>query len=260
MLTGRDVLIYFSLKHGGDWDKIYLSIKNKDKIDENDYMYLKTKCLCSVVTIIDDNYPQCLKSAYKPPIVLYYYGNISLLTLKNRITVVGTRNPSTYGEMATIKLCEQLVDNKYIIVSGLAKGIDFFAHKSAIDKGGHTIAVLGSGIDKCYPKQNQNIYDIIKEKHLLLSEYPFDTPPEKENFPKRNRILAAIGDAVLVTECRKLNSGTNITITNALNLGKEIFCVPFPIDIANGNNLLIKDGATLIENVNDIIFNLDNKN
>ena len=253
LLNGREVLLYFSLKYAGDWDKIYLALEHKEKFDEEEFVKLKVSLKSFYVTILDDNYPECIKQTFKPPFVLFYYGNWDLMYLK-KITVVGSRDCSDYGKEATQMLVEELAKNDYVIVSGLARGIDAIAHKSAIDVMGKTIAILGSGIDCCYPKQNMSLYEKIKNDHLLISEYPYDTPASKDNFPKRNRLLAAIGDSLLVPEF-KMPSGTSITISCALNLGKEIYCVPFPINKENSNNKLIKDGATLIEKATDIIDN-----
>jgi len=252
LLTGQDILLYFALKHLGDWDKIYASIKNKDRFDEEEFISLKTKLKSFYITIIDDTYPEYLRHSFKPPFVIFYYGNLDLLMLNNRITVVGSRDCSSYGEQSTQMIVSELAKENYVIVSGLARGIDTIAHKAAIDAMGKTIAVLGSGIDYCYPKQNKALYEKIKNEHLLISEYPFDECASKDNFPKRNRLLAAIGNAVLVTEF-KMPSGTSITISCALNLGKDIYCVPFPINKENSNNKLIKEGAIIVTSAFDII-------
>ena len=252
LLTGQDILLYFALKHLGDWDKIYTSIKNKDRFDDEEFISLKTKLKSFYVTIIDDSYPEYLRHSFKPPFVIFYYGDLDLLMLNNRITVVGSRDCSSYGEQATQIIVSELAKENYVIVSGLARGIDTIAHKAAIDAMGKTIAVLGSGIDYCYPKQNKALYDKIKNEHLLISEYPFDECASKDNFPKRNRLLAAIGNAVLVSEF-KMPSGTSITISCALNLGKDIYCVPFPINKENSNNKLIKEGAILVTSAFDIM-------
>ncbi|MCH5171230.1 MAG: DNA-processing protein DprA [Erysipelotrichales bacterium] len=259
MITADEILLYLSLKYNGDWDKIYEAIKLKKDFSEQEFLSLKTKNKSNYITILNENYPTSLKDCYKPPFVLFYYGDINLLNAKKKITIVGSRNCSQYGELCVLNITKELVQNDYIVVSGMAKGLDSFAHQVALDNGGKTIAVLGTGIDLCYPKQNFGIYKRIQENGLVISEYPTDTTIIKENFPKRNRILAALCEGVFVPEF-KANSGTGITISMALNMGKPIFCTPHPIDDETANNNLIKDGAILVENANDIIFELENKN
>lgn len=254
-LIGQDVLLYFAFKYEGDWDLIYQAIKNKEKIDEKALNLYKENMKYKYITLLDEKYPICLKNSFKPPFVLFYYGDITLLSSSHKITVVGSRNCTKYGEEVTRTICAELSKKSYVIVSGMARGIDSIAHKSAINVNGKTIAVLGSGINYCYPKQNKFLYEIMKKEHLILSEYPDNLIARKENFPQRNRIIAAIGDGVFIPECQK-SSGTSITISYALNLGKEVFCVPFPINISNGNNKLIKDGAILVETSIDIINEL----
>lgn len=259
MLTADEVLLYFSLKYEGNWDKIYEAIKLKKDFSEQDFLSLRVKQKSKYITILNEEYPRALKECYKPPFILFYYGDINLLKEKKKITIVGSRSCSPYGEVCVMNITKELVQNNYVIISGMAKGLDTLAHQIALDNGGKTIAVLGTGIDLCYPKQNSTIYKRIKEDGLLLSEYPIDTSISKENFPKRNRILSALCDGVFVPEF-KANSGTGITISLALNSGKPIFCTPHPINSGTANNGLIKDGAVLVETANDIIFELENKN
>ena len=211
MLTADEILLYLSLKYEGDWDKIYEAIKQKKDFSEQEFLSLKSKHKSNYITILNDNYPTALKDCFKPPFVLFYYGDINLLKAKKKITIVGSRNCSQYGELCVLNITKELVHNGYVVVSGMAKGLDSFAHQIALDNGGRTIAVLGTGIDLCYPKQNLAMYNKIKESGLIISEYPTDTTIIKENFPKRNRILASICDGVFVPEF-KVNSGTGITV------------------------------------------------
>lgn len=253
ILNQRDTLLYFTLKYRGDWDEVYAAIRKKLPVNEEEFQVLKSNLKSDYITILDTEYPLSFKVVNKPPFVIFYYGDINLLNLP-KITVVGSRDYSSYGLKGCQKICKELAKN-YVIVSGLARGIDSIAHESALATSGKTIAILGSGIDCCYPKQNQELYETIKKEHLLLSEYPNDLIPQKENFPKRNRLLAALGDAVFIPECKN-KSGTLITITLALNYGKTIYVLPFPIDIDVKNNELIKEGATLVEKASDIIEEL----
>lgn len=259
MLEGREILLGLSLKYEGDWDKIYDAIKEKVFLKEEEYLQLKYKNHSNYITFLDDDYPSLLKEVQRPPFVLFYYGDINLLNCNKKITIVGSRNCSEYGIFCTRKITRDLVGNDYVIISGMARGIDTIAHQEALENDGKTIAILGNGIDNAYPKENQMLYGKIKEFGLVISEYPFSIAPKKENFPKRNRLLAMLGEALLVPEY-KVNSGTSITLSLAISYGKTIFSPPHPLNDLTANNTLIKDGAVLIESGNDIIFELENRN
>lgn len=153
----------------------------------------------------------------------------------------------------SLKKVIQELQSQLVIVSGLAKGIDTTAHLTAIETKAPTIAILGSGIDLCYPKENQKIYDYIKENGLLISEYPLDTAPNQYHFPTRNRLIAALSKATLVVEASE-KSGTAYTIQAALEFGKDILCIPHSIFSEHHyTNRLIREGATLIEKGQDIL-------
>lgn len=251
-MNGRDVLIYLSIKYEGDWNAIYSDIKGRKKnFTSDDVAQAVASVKSKVVTIIDRDYPEAFKNQYKPPFVIYYYGDLSLLdNSKKNIAVIGSRLNSDYGRQMTIKLTSEIAKH-FVIVSGLAKGIDAIGHQTAINSGGKTVAVLGSGIDNCYPKENLDLYKRIKEEHLLISEYPGMTEPKKENFPMRNRIIAMAADCVLLTE-GGIRSGSYITVGYALNRGCEICCVPYEANIGSACNRLIKEGARLVETAQDI--------
>lgn len=250
-MEGRDILIYLSIKRNGDWDKIYEDIKRKKQVSKEEVEEVVALVKSKSITILDDEYPSYLKQIYKPPFVLYYYGDISLISnLEKNISVVGSRNCSSYGEKQTIRLTKE-ISSYFNIVSGLAKGVDFHAHKTCIENNGKTIAVLGSGIDNCYPIENIDLYNIIKSNHLLISEYPSCVAPDKSQFPMRNRLIAALSRCLLVTEAY-YKSGTSITVSHALAFGHEICCVPYPVGEKSACNLLIKDGARLTESGQDI--------
>jgi len=188
--------------------------------------------------------------------VIFYYGDISLINDPNKnLAIVGTRKPSATG----IDITHQIVKGtakKYVTVSGLAMGVDAIAHKETIENGGKTVAVLGCGIDICYPSKNSEIYEEIKKNHLLISEYPGLTPPSPENFPFRNRLIAQFSKAILVTESKK-KSGSSITVMYGLCYGRDIMCVP-SVDYGNsGCNSHIREGATLVENAKQVIEMMD---
>ena len=189
MLEGRNLLLYLSIKYEGDWDKIYFAIKAKEKISKEEVEEAVSTNKTPFITIIDDEYPDALKNIYKPPFVLFYYGDLSLLDNSNSfLAVVGSRNCYKENCDALNKIISEL-NNEYIIISGLAIGIDTCAHKSILRNGGKTIAVLGCGIDYIYPKENQDLYQTIKQSNLLISEYPSLIKPNSEHFPIRNRII-----------------------------------------------------------------------
>lgn len=216
---------------------------------------MKKRIKCHYTTIFSSDYPETLKNINCPPFVLYYYGNIELVNEKT-IGVVGMRDMSEYGKQATKDFCIPLVKNGYVIVSGMARGVDTVAHETAIKHGGKTIAVLGTGIDYCYPKNNQKLYDQIKNNHLVVSEYPFFTTPQRKLFPFRNRIIAGLSSKILIVEAR-VKSGTMITAGYALEQGKDIYCIPSRYTDYQGCNELIKQGAILVRNGYDIIDDED---
>jgi len=252
MLSSRQILIALAIKHNGIWQKIYEDIQNKVVENLESYYEQYEKCSFSAVTIIDSDYPKVYKEIYMPPFVLFYYGDISLLSEPDRcVSVVGSRNPTRYGEEITKKLVHG-ISKKYIIVSGMAKGIDGIAHRCALMNKGKTIGILGSGIDYCYPSENKDIYEQMKNENLLISEYFADSMPDKEHFPLRNRLIAAASKVTLVTEAKK-QSGSSITATYALSFGRTVMACPANADTNSSCNKLIKEGAILVENEDDII-------
>ena len=205
------------------------------------------------ITLLDANYPQCLKHIYKPPIVLFYYGDISLIGDYDRnISIVGSRENSEYGANITREIAGGLAEKGYVIVSGLARGIDGIAHASAIEKGGKTVAILGCGIDICYPSENLELYREIKENHLLISEYPGNTSIQPYYFPIRNRIIAGLSKTLVVTEAFH-SSGSLITAALALQGNTDVMCVPHEAGKQSGCNKLISLGAFLVESAEDVI-------
>jgi DNA processing protein len=207
----------------------------------------------SYQTILCEDYPKRLLPIFMPPLVLFYKGDYRLAESET-IAVIGTRDYSPYGEEACDYFVKGLVEQHMTIVSGLAKGIDRIAHEKAIVYGGRTIAVLGSGLLAIYPKENKALADKIANDHLLISEYPPYEPPSKTHFPFRNRIVSGLSDGVVVIEAAK-KSGTLITCDFALDQGKDIYVVPGNIFAKNseGTNNLIKQGAKLINTIEDIL-------
>lgn len=217
-----------------------------------------------VVSMNSKNYPKKLNNIDDKPIVLFIKGNKEILNQKS-IAIIGCRDASKYGIENAEKMAYNLCKNSINIVSGLAIGIDSYAHIGALKAlntkqiTGSTIAVIGNGMDNIYPNKNKKLADVIVEKGgTIISEYIIGTKPEKMNFPARNRIISGIADGVLVIEAKK-KSGTLITVDFALEQGKEVFAIPDNITNCNsiGTNKLIKDGAILVTTHEDIINNLN---
>lgn len=251
-----EILLYFSYIHNGDWNKIYDSIDRKEKVDQDELDEILTKVKCKFITILSQDYPEELKRIPCPPYVIYYMGNKRILSHKKKISVIGSRQHSDYAENQTRKIVSNLVKSDYVIVSGMAKGIDGIAHWTCLENEGKTIAILGSGFNNIYPKENIELANRIKKDGLILSEYPPDVGPDANNFPIRNRLIAALGQGVVIMEAKE-KSGTLITVRYALEYNKDIYCLPYKSYEKSACNLLIKQGAKLIEDANDIIEDLE---
>lgn len=210
-----------------------------------------------IVTIKDKIYPDKLKMIYDPPLVLYIKGNKNILNEKS-VAIVGCRLCTKYGEKIAKKLAYNLSLNSINIISGLAKGIDSYAHKGTLDAKQKTIAVVGCGLDRVYPEENTELFnEIIKNNGAIVSEYIIGTKPLAKNFPRRNRIISGLSNGIIVVEARE-KSGTLITVDFALEQGKIIYAVPGNIDNLNayGTNELIKQGAKVLTKVEDILEDL----
>ncbi len=233
---------------------------NKEKIAT--YKKIMLEKNLNVVTYYDDNYPKKLKFYDDAPYQLFYLGDIERLNTESSISVVGSRNCSIYGLNTTKIISKTLAENNITIISGMAKGIDSQAHKVAIENGGFTCAVLGSGIDIIYPKENYKLYKDIVEKGCIISEYLPGTPPFSYNFPVRNRIISGLSDIIIIVEAG-LKSGSLITAELALEQGKEVMAVPGSIfsKESKGTNKLIQEGAHPFLNIEDIsdLCNIDLK-
>jgi len=206
----------------------------------------------------DPCYPKILLNTYDPPPVLYVKGDLQD-TDALAVAIVGTRKCSHYGRVQSERLAAGLVLAGFTVVSGLARGIDSAAHSAAIEQtGGRTIAVLGTGMDNIYPPENKKLFDAIVAGHgAVVTELPFQSPPAREHFPRRNRIIAGLSLGVIVVEGEE-TSGALITARNAVDMDREVFAVPGSIDSPNsrGPHRLIKHGAKLIEGVEDVLEEL----
>jgi DNA processing protein len=201
----------------------------------------------------DSGYPPTLLELHDPPPALYCVGNVSLLSLPS-VAIVGTRRATAYGERVTRELAGSLSRGGAVVVSGLARGIDAAAHKAALEAGGLTVAVLGTGVDVAYPVSNRALQAEIAERGLLVSEEAPGSRATTASFPKRNRIIAAITKATIIVEA-PLRSGALITAEHATDLNRTVAAVPGPIDSPQsaGSNLLLRDCATAIASVDDAL-------
>jgi len=211
------------------------------------------------ISIQDKNYPKLLKEIKDPPEILYVEGEI--LPNESCLAVVGTRRASSYGKQVALEIAGDLAEAGLTIVSGLAPGIDSFSHKATLERGKRTIAVLGTGIDKksIYPQENLKLAEkILETGGALISEYPPGTHGSEFTFPQRNRIISGLSLGVLVVEAKQ-KSGALITANWAKKQGRKIFAIPGPIHSLNskGCHYLIKQGAKLVGNVNDILKELN---
>ena len=207
------------------------------------------------ISIENEKYPESLRKIYDSPKCLYVMGNVGILNAPS-IAIVGCREATEYGKKAATYFAYNLAKQNVNIISGLAKGIDSYAHIGALQANGKTIAVIGSGLDIIYPKENEQLAkEIIAKGGAIISEYPLGTKPEKAHFPARNRIISGLSNGVLVVEAKE-KSGSLITADFAMEQGKEVYAVPGNINSLNsvGTNNLIKDGAIPVSNFSDFII------
>lgn len=211
----------------------------------------------SVITLEDEDYPALLREIPDPPIALYVRGDLKRACAQPCIAVVGSRRCSTYGVNAAHSLSRDLAANGLTIVSGMARGIDAAAHRGALEAGGLTIAVVGTGLERTYPKEHKKLEDEIVANGAVISEFPLGTPPLPRNFPYRNRVLSGLSVSVMVVEAAE-HSGSLITARLAYEQGREVSAVPGNItsQTSFGPNFLIKDGAKLVQYWRDVVEEL----
>ncbi|ENH98252.1 DNA processing protein [Gracilibacillus halophilus YIM-C55.5] len=207
-----------------------------------------------ILTIYDPDFPQALRTIPDPPLVLYLLGHKQLLSQMPNISVIGTRYPSNQAETVMRYLLRPILLKNWTIISGMALGIDGLAHQLAIEYQTSTIAVLGCGFSHIYPKKHQALFDQLKQHHLIISEYPPETPPKKYHFPERNRIISGLSFATVVVEAKR-RSGSLITVDQALEQGREVYAVPGSVlhETSEGCHQLIQDGAKLVFQSQDIL-------
>ncbi|QTN01455.1 DNA-protecting protein DprA [Sediminibacillus dalangtanensis] len=206
------------------------------------------------VTILDNTYPALLRNIPDCPIVLYLYGDSNLLSHAPSLSVVGTRNPTNDAYTKMNNILTPLIKEGWLIVSGMAMGIDAMAHRLALSSTGKTIAILGGGFQHIYPRSNRSLFRTLTETQLVVSEYPPGIPPQRHHFPERNRIISGLTFGTLVVEAKE-RSGSLITVNQALEQGREVFAIPgSPTQPeTEGCNKMIQDGAKLVQKTYDIV-------
>ncbi|MDI6751675.1 MAG: DNA-processing protein DprA [bacterium] len=237
-------------------DDVELILSAKKKIEPKKEIKRAEKEAIKIITFRDTSYPKALSLISDPPLVLYVKGEIKE-TDRLSIGIVGSRMASDYGKRVTREFVSELGRAGFTIVSGLAKGIDAEAHRTALKVGIRTLAVLGCGIDVVYPEENRRLFSEIPSSGAIISEFPLGTPPSKENFPQRNRIIAGLSLGIVVVEAAE-RSGALITARLAIEEGREVFAVPGPITspLSCGTNKLIKDGVKLTDSSIEIVEEL----
>lgn len=207
------------------------------------------------LTLNSPLFPEYLRNIPQPPQQLYYLGNLEELLDKPRLAVVGSRKVSAYGKAITLRLSREAAEQGIVIVSGLALGVDGLAHQGALEANGKTIAVLPCGLDRIYPATHRDLAEaILRQGGALVTEYPFETEPYQTNFLARNRIIAGLSDAVLITEAA-IRSGSLNTANHALEQGRTVMAVPGNVtsELSAGTNNLIKTGAVPVTELSDIL-------
>jgi DNA processing protein len=234
--------------------------KNIKSFQQWDQVEKKVKIIerrgIKIIAANNPEYPEVLKELPDAPIILYMKGDYQPDD-RFGIAIVGSRKHTEYGEAAVLKIAGELSSAGFTIISGMARGIDSLAHKSALSSGGRTIAVFGTGLDICYPAENKGLMEKIAESGCVMSEFPPGTKPNRENFPRRNRLISGLSLGVLVVEAT-VDSGSLITANYALEQNKEVFALPGNITSVSseGPNRLIKQGAKIVLDAEDIIEEL----
>lgn len=245
-MTGRDVLIYLAVTLGGDWDAIVKAVREKRAVDP-DEVEKTVRSLpegISVITMVDPEYPTCLRQCPKPPIVLFLKGDASLLREgRRRVAYVGSRDAKEYSILKASQICRELSDKGVSVITGLAAGVQSSAAENSVDGG---IAVLGCGIDQ----EKSDLAGEIAKRGLLVSEYPAGVPASLGNMVSRRRIVAALADIVCVGEVKQ-GSGELITVGMALNIGKDVLVLPQ--EAPSYSNILISEGAGVFQDAKDVL-------
>lgn len=244
-----EILVYFALRYQGDFYKILNALKCHEEVDVLEKAHLFQSLHAHYITIIDDDYPDAFKHIDLPPFVLFYYGRKELLN-HACISMSGSVSYNGYGYRVTDHMVRELTKRGYTIVSGMNYGIESVAHLAAI-RAGSTIGVLAGGIDYI-PKGNEALYELMKKRQLLISEYPGIREPSKETFHERCRIVTGLSEKLLITQCDQC-SGAMAYVSSALEQGRDVGALPGRISDPSGTNELIDQGAKLVTKADDLL-------
>ncbi|PYS44734.1 MAG: DNA-protecting protein DprA [Acidobacteria bacterium] len=236
------------------------SLANRELHERAESEIERVRKLGGEILVLDDGiYPTLLRETYDPPVVLYVKGAWSACLDQPCVAIIGSRRCSTYGQNAALMLSRELAQRGVTIISGMARGIDAAAHRGALEAGGRTVGVMGTGLDQIYPRDHKKLADdILKSNGALVTQFPLGTPPVSENFPYRNRVISGLSLGVVVVEAAE-NSGSLITARLAMEQNREVFAVPGNITSRNsfGTNYLIKGaGAKLVQQWQDVAAEL----
>lgn len=249
---------FFALQQAGFSSKVSQEIiQLKTKINPVEEMEKNQKLGIKIIFLEEQDYPYLLKEIDAPPVFLFYKGSLNPIELC--LAVVGSRQITTYGKQVAYSLLREIVPQGLTIISGLALGVDTFAHQEALNCSGRTLAVLGNGLDQVYPLQNKNLAQKIQENGALISEFPIGVPPYNYNFPRRNRLISGLSVGTLVVEA-KIKSGSLITARYAIEQNRDVFAVPGNIfnSQSGGTNQMIQKGeAKLVLKAQDILEDLN---
>lgn len=252
----NEFLLAMAFREGGNWNGILGEVKKKRYVSEEEIHEAYSKVKGNFILFNDDNYPEKLKNVIYPPFVMFTHGNQKVLEEKRILGVVGSRNLSDYGKRMTEKIINEVLDTlpDTVVISGLARGADETAMRTAIKRKAKIIGVSGAGIDSVYPSSSKDIYDYCKGNNgLLISEYPQEEKPDSDHFPMRNRILVGLCDVLLVVEGEE-RSGTSISVGYGIDQGKTVMAIPRNIDDPKTlTNKLVKDGAESVLSGQDVI-------
>ncbi len=228
-------------------------LSQKNDINVKKHLKLIEQGELHILQFWEDRYPKKLKSLYDPPVLLFVKGDLQTLDSPS-IAIVGTRAATVYGKQMAEMLGGALAEHKIVVVSGMARGVDTYAHQSTLKNNGRTVAVLGSGLDVIYPPENKSLFYNIARNGAVVSEFPFGTEPNPGNFPRRNRIISGLSIGTVVVEAGE-KSGAMITAYTSLEQGRDVFAVPGKVTSgkSRGPHKLIREGAKLVETVDDIL-------
>lgn len=253
----RDVLIYYALIHHGDWEKIYSAMKSRGPLPPSDVVNRVVQNYRNrTVTILDDNYPSWLAKIIRPPFVIFYQGNFSLLSDPDRILAI-SGSPDTddgYPSGKTREIAKEMAKKGFIVVSGLSRGIQQIALESALSCG-PAIAVLANGMKAVYPAEAKDLQTRVGQKGLVISQFADSEPASAEKMRARNAFLGQAGKILFVPSCRP-QDGILISIALALREGRDVGCLPCRANDPNLNNQLIREGAALVESAEDLVFEM----